>query len=191
MFYASGVTQGISTSAADAVFRAIDVVKSAGGAVAYDTNYRPKLWPPARAAATMHAAMARVDIAFPGMEDAAVLTGLAEPQAILDFYLRLGPKVVALKMGADGAWIATPDARTHIPAFTVDAVDASGAGDAFCGAFMARTLAGDDPVAAGRYAAVAAALKCTFYGCVAPIPRADAVRAALCSPGAGWHGGIA
>jgi len=187
MFYASGVSQGISTSAADAVFRAIDVVKSADGAVAYDTNYRPKLWPAARAAATMHAAMAMVDIAFPGMEDAAVLTGLTDPQAILDFYLRLGPKVVALKMGADGAWVATPEARTHIPAFPVDAVDASGAGDAFCGAFLARTLAGDAPVQAGRYAGVAAALKCTGYGCVAPIPRADAVRTAL----AGWHAGIA
>jgi len=187
MFYASGVSQGISTSAADAVFRAMDVVKSAGGAVAYDTNYRPKLWPAARAAATMHAAMAMVDMAFPGMEDAAVLTGLTEPQAILDFYLRLGPKVVALKMGADGAWIATPEFRTHIPAFKVDAVDASGAGDAFCGAFMARTLAGDAPMQAGRYAAVAAALKCTGYGCVTPLPHAASVRAAL----AGWHGGIA
>lgn len=183
MFYASGVSQGISASAADAVFRAMDVVKAAGGAVAYDTNYRPKLWPPARAAAVMHAAMARVDIAFPGMEDAAVLTGLAEPQAILDFYLRLGPKVVALKMGADGAWVATAAARTHIPAFPVAAVDASGAGDAFCGAFLARILAGDAPVQAGRTAAVAAALKCTLYGCVAPLPHADAVRAAL----AGWE----
>lgn len=187
MFYASGVSQGISTSAADAVFRAIAIARSAGTAVAYDTNYRPKLWPPARAAATMHAAMAQVDIAFPGMEDAAILTGLTDPQAILDFYLRLGPRVVALKMGEAGAWVATPDARTHIPAYTVDAVDASGAGDAFCGAFLARTLVGDDPVAAGRYAAVAAALKCTGYGCVTPLPHAATVHTAL----AGWHGGIA
>ena len=61
---------------------------STGVKVAYDTNYRPRLWPPARAAAVMHAAIAQADYVFPGMEDALVLTGLTDPDAILDFYLR-------------------------------------------------------------------------------------------------------
>lgn len=178
IFYASGVSQGISTNAADAVFHAIDVAKGAGVAVAYDTNYRPKLWPPARAAAVMHAAMARVDYAFPGLEDAAALTGLTEPEAILDFYLRLGPKVVALKMGDQGAWLATAGGRLRIPAFRVEAVDAAGAGDAFCGAFLARMLAGDEAETAARVAVVAAGLACTGYGCVEPLARWEAVAAA-------------
>ena len=59
MFYVSGISQGISTTAADAVFAAIDIARRNGVKVAYDTNYRPRLWPPARAAAVMHAAMAR------------------------------------------------------------------------------------------------------------------------------------
>ena len=75
------------------------LARGAGGKVAYDTNYRPRLWPPARAAAVMHAAIAQADYVFPGLEDAAVLTGLTDPDAILDFYLRLGPTVVVLKMG--------------------------------------------------------------------------------------------
>ena len=70
--------------------------------VAYDTNYRPRLWPPARAAAVMHAAMAATDYALPGIEDVQMLTGLTDPDAMLDFYLRLGPKVVVLKMGECG-----------------------------------------------------------------------------------------
>ncbi len=42
MLFVSGVSQGISTTAADAVFAAIEIVKQAGGRVAYDTNYRPR-----------------------------------------------------------------------------------------------------------------------------------------------------
>jgi len=179
IFFVSGISQGISSGAADAVFAAIEIARGAGGKVAYDTNYRPRLWPPARAAAVMHAAIAKADYVFPGMEDAAVLTGLTDPDAILDFYQRLGPTVVVVKMGEDGAYLGTPDRRVRIPPYPVAAVDATGAGDAFCGSFLARTLAGDTPEVAARYAVVAAALKCTGYGAVAPIPTAAQVRAAL------------
>ena len=55
----------------------------------------------------------------------------------------------------------------------------TGAGDTFCGSFLARILFGDDPERAARYASVAAALKCTGYGAVAPIPRAAEVLAAM------------
>ncbi len=179
MLYVSGISQGISGTACDAVFAAIDVARRHGVSVAYDTNYRPRLWPPARAAAVMHAAMGSVDYALPGVEDVRILTGLTEPQAMLDFYLRLGPKVVVLKMGETGAWVATPQQRVLIPAFPVRAVDATGAGDTFCGSFLARVLAGDGPEDAARYAAVAAALKCTGYGAVGPIPTAEAVRGVM------------
>jgi 2-dehydro-3-deoxygluconokinase len=179
MFYVSGISQGISESAADAVFTAIDIARRKGVKVAYDTNYRPRLWPPARAAAVMHAAIAAADYALPGIEDVRVLTGLTDPEAMLDFYLRLGPKVVVLKMGESGAYLATPERRMHIPRHQVRVVDATGAGDTFCGSFLARILAGDEPEAAARYASVAAALKCTGYGAVAPIPRSPQVIAAM------------
>ncbi len=179
IFFASGISQGISSSAADAVFAAIEVARGAGGKVAYDTNYRPRLWPSARAAAVMHGAITRAEYVFPGMEDVVVLTGLTDPDAILDFYLGLGPTVVVLKMGEDGAYLGLPDRRVRIPPHPVAVVDATGAGDALCGAFLARTLAGDAPEAAARYAVVAAALKCTGYGAVAPIPRTAEVRAAM------------
>ena len=179
MFCVSGISQGISNSATDAVFAAIDIARRNGVKVAYDTNYRPRLWPPARAAAVMHAAMAQTDYALPGIEDVRILTGLIDPDAMLDFYLRLGPKVVVLKMGESGAYVATPEYRVRMPKHDVNVVDATGAGDTFCGSFLARILAGDAPEAAARYAGVAAALKCTGYGAVAPIPRAAEVLAAL------------
>jgi 2-dehydro-3-deoxygluconokinase len=86
----------------------------------------------------MHAAMAQSDYALPGIEDVQILTGLTDPDAMLDFYLRLGPKVVVLKMGDAGAYLGTPDHRVRIPRHVVQVVDATGAGDAFCGSFLAR-----------------------------------------------------
>ena len=177
IFFVSGISQGISTSAADAVFAAIDIARAHGVKVAYDTNYRPRLWPPARAAAVMHAAIARADYVFPGMEDALVLTGRSDPDEIVDFYLGLGCPVVVLKMGEAGAYLADSQHRVHIAPHPVQAVDATGAGDTFCGSFLARILVGDTAEQAARYANVAAALKCTAYGAVAPIPRpADVLR---------------
>jgi 2-dehydro-3-deoxygluconokinase len=127
----------------------------------------------------MHAAMAHADFAFPGEEDVQTLTGLTDPDRMLDFYLRLGSKIVLLKMGEAGAYLATADARARIPPYTIVPVDATGAGDTFCGSFLARIIAGDAPETAARYASVAAALKCRGYGAVGPIPRAKEVWAAL------------
>ncbi|MDA8051966.1 MAG: sugar kinase [Rhodospirillales bacterium] len=179
IFFASGISLAISTDAADAVFAAIGVTRRAGALVAIDTNYRPVLWPPARAAAVIHAAIAKADIALPSFEDAVALTGLSDPDAILDFYLGLGPSIVLLKQGREGAILATGAERTRLPAPAMHAVDTTGAGDVFCGAFLARLLGGDAPAGAARYAVAAAALSTTGYGAVAPIPRPEAVRAAL------------
>ena len=58
-------------------------------------------------------------------------------------------------------------------------VDATGAGDTFGGAVLARLVAGDSLQAAARYAGVAAALSTQGYGAVEPIPTAAQVRAAM------------
>ena len=126
-----------------------------------------------------HAAMAMCDIALPSLDDARLLTGLEDADAIADFYLGLGAKIVALKLGKDGALIATPDLRERIPAFPVEQVDATGAGDTFGGSFLARLIAGDGVADAARYANVAAALSTRGQGAVAPIPYAAQVREAM------------
>ena len=179
LLHLSGISQAISTSACDAVFHAIAVAKDAGVRVSYDTNLRLRLWPARRAAAVIHAAIALADIALPSLEDARALTGLEAPEAIADFYLRLGCPLVLLKLGAEGMLVARPEGRVPVPGRRVAAVDATGAGDTFAGAFLARTVAGDDPLAAARYANAAAALSTTGYGAVAPIPRRAEVDAFL------------
>jgi 2-dehydro-3-deoxygluconokinase len=78
-------------------------------------------------------------------------------------------------MAEQGAYLADGEHRVRIAGHKVKVVDATGAGDAFCGSFLARILAGDTAENAARYANAAAALKCTGYGAVAPIPRPEQV----------------
>ena len=183
ILHVSGISQAISPSASDAIFAAIDCVKDAGGMVSYDTNLRLKLWPLARARATIHAAMQRVDIALPGYDDARLLTGLEDADAIADFYLKLGAKVVALTLGKEGSLVATPEERRRIASIKVEAVDATGAGDTFDGAFLAEYLATGDAFRSGQFANVAAALSTRGFGAVAPMPRRAEVLAAMAANG--------
>ncbi|HLW92331.1 MAG TPA: sugar kinase [Roseiarcus sp.] len=179
ILHVSGISQAISSSAADAVFAAIDIAKRSKVLIAYDTNLRLKLWPLTRARAVIHEAMRSADIALPGLEDARALTGLDAPDAIADFYLKLGARIVALTLGAEGALIATAARRQRIASIKVEAVDATGAGDMFDGAFLAEYLRLGDPFSAGRFAVVAAALSTRGYGAIAPMPRREATLAAL------------
>jgi len=178
-FHLSAIGQAISEGARLTCAAAIAAARKAGVKVSYDTNLRLRLWELDQARQVIDATIAQCDIALPSLDDSQQLTGLTAPDSIADYYLGLGAPLVALKMGAEGSLIATKDRRTRVPPFKVEAVDATGAGDTFDGAFLARLLAGDMPDVAARYANVAAALSTTGYGAVTPIPRADAVLAAL------------
>jgi 2-dehydro-3-deoxygluconokinase len=178
-FHLSAIGQAISESARLTCAAAISAARKAGVKVSYDTNLRLRLWELDQARQVVDATIAQCDVALPSLDDSQQLTGLTAPDAIADYYLGLGAPLVALKMGSEGSLIATKDRRTRVPPFKVDAVDATGAGDTFDGAFLTRLLAGDAPDVAARYANVAAALSTTGYGAVTPIPRVDAVLAAL------------
>lgn len=184
VLHVSGISQAISESASDAVSVAIAQAKAAGALVSYDTNLRLPLWPLERARSVIHRAIAQADIARPGLDDARQLTGLRTPDEIADFYLDLGPKIVALTLGEQGCLIATPEARRVVPGIRVEAVDASGAGDTFGGAFLAEYVKTGDPFVAAQYANAAAALQTRGHGAVAPMPTRTEVMDALAAEAA-------
>lgn len=183
VLHLSGITLAISERSRAAAWQAIDLARAAGTRVSFDTNLRQRLWTLSEAQAATERALRTCDIALPGQDDMAALAGLVEPRAIAEHCLARGAEVVAVKLGAAGALVASRSERHSIAPFACTPVDATGAGDTFGGAFLARLLAGDTLLDAGRYAACAAALSTEGYGAVAPIPRADAVRAALAGRG--------
>jgi 2-dehydro-3-deoxygluconokinase len=177
--HASGISMAISASAADTVLAAFDAARAAGAKVSFDSNLRLKLWPLARARAMIGAAAGLADYFFPSIEDARALSGLEPPEANIDWAHRRGARTVFLKLGPEGVIVSDGAKRERIPGHQVNAVDATGAGDCFCGATLARLCAGDTAFDAARYANAAAALATTGFGAVAPLPRPAAVRALL------------
>jgi len=178
-FHTSGISQAISDSACDTVFAALEAARIAGVRVAYDSNLRLRLWPIARARAVIRATIVLADYFLLSMEDAEALCGEKDADAILDWCHEAGAKVVALKLGAAGGVGSDSTRREKIAGHAVNCVDATGAGDCFAGALLARMAAGDDFWDGLRYANAAAALATTGFGAVAPLPRPDAVRRLL------------
>ncbi len=104
-------------------------------------------------------------------------------QGALAEFVRHGLNKVLLTLGADGSVVLdsgnTDQPVVRIAPTKVDAVDTTGAGDAFTGAVAARLAAGDTLVSAARYASVAAALAATKKGTQTAYPAAAEVDALL------------
>lgn len=179
VLHLSGISMAISNAACDTAYAAMAHARAQGTLVSFDTNLRLRLWTLDRARAVMTDAMRQCDICLPSLDDISAITGLSDPDALVDHCLALGARIVALKLGERGAVVADAHQRHRIAAHPCSPVDATGAGDTFGGAFVARLVAGDSLLQAGCHAAVAAALSTQGYGAVDPIPRADAVQAAM------------
>ncbi|HMN83263.1 MAG TPA: sugar kinase [Burkholderiaceae bacterium] len=169
--HVSGISQAISPSACDAVLEALSDARGLGLRTSFDVNFRPRLWPAARARAIAQATLASTELFLPSLDEARLLFGLPDARRLIDWSHRCGARLVAVKCGADGAVVSDGRTITEIPALPVTPVDATGAGDCFGGVLAARLLAGDDLVNAARAACIAAALSTLGYGAVAPLPR--------------------
>ncbi len=179
VLHVSAISQAISASAQEACAAAIDTARGVGAMVSYDTNLRLKLWSLPRARDVIRATMRDVDWALPGLDDARAIYGIDDPDAIIDCCLGDGARSVVLKMGALGCIVEHGGTRQRLQGHAVEAVDATGAGDCFDGAFVTRVCHGDPPQRAAAYANVAAALSTRGYGAVAPLPRSADVESAL------------
>lgn len=129
---------------------------------------------PAPAASLPGELLEQVDVLIPNRSELAVLTGRREPVTIEEAVkathaLPSGPAVV-VTLGADGAVVVVDDEAEHVPAMSVAAVDATGAGDAFCGALADGLSRGQELVTATRWAVRAAGLATTRWGAQPSLP---------------------
>jgi ribokinase len=94
-----------------------------------------------------------IDVFLPNYQEGQVLTGLDDPEAIAAALAKLYPEaLIMLKLDADGALVHEHGVATAIPPATNNLVDATGAGDSFAGAFLAKYLQGASAVAAATFA---------------------------------------
>jgi ribokinase len=149
---------------------------TAGVAAAHRLGIRTIL-NPAPAATLPPDVLSLVDVLTPNESEAERMTGrtvvsLEDAAAAVEHLLGLGPRAVALTMGASGVYVGSCDGlRTHVPAFPVQAIDSTGAGDVFNGALAVALSENRDLAGAAQFASAAAAISVTREGALHSAPQ--------------------
>lgn len=114
-------------------------------------------------------------VIVPNQAEAAALTGIypgttAGIERAAAALAGDGRRAVVITLGERGAYVSSRDASGYVPAPRVQAVDTTGAGDAFCGALAVALAEGRGLLEAARFAAAAGAAACTRHGAEPSMP---------------------
>lgn len=159
---------------------AIKRASLSGATITFDPNYRAMLWEsPEKAAEVIREFVPKADVIKISREEAVLITGkenIADAAAELE---AMGPKIVLLTDGANGAYYRYKGETVYVPAIPVDTIDTTGAGDIFFGTFLSEIirrnktnlkLDRDELSACVRSATVSAAISTTKKGAIPSIP---------------------
>jgi sugar/nucleoside kinase (ribokinase family) len=120
-----------------------------------------------------------VDVLITGEGFARALTGIADIWQAGKAVLDLGPRIFVETVGERGSYTITRDEQFHTPAFQVDVVDTTGAGDVFHGAYIVALMHGWSPRQCAQFSTAVSAIKCTKLGGRAGIPTLEQTMAFL------------
>ncbi len=161
-----------------ASLKLIRLAGEAGVKISFDPNLRLHMWQDHDLLKQLsRQAFAAAQVVKLSQEELAFLTGRAGLEAGARHIRSLGPEVVVVTRGPEGAWFFCPDGDAPVPGFSVDAVDTTGAGDGFAAGLLAE-LAGPGPwppsadtlAAAVRFANAVGAMVSTSVGAVTSLP---------------------
>lgn len=176
--YSTGIAQSLSSSAKGAVKKAFNVAKEKGCLVAYDPNYRERIWDADEANEAMEEIIDCVDIIMlNSTHDAEWLIDQTSPDKIIKYFWDKGVATVAVKMGKNGCAVGYNGEINTIPGKEVEVVDSTGAGDSFNGAFLHGIACGYTPFESARLATIVASEQIKGLGAVKSLPYRDQVYA--------------
>lgn len=152
--------------------------RQTGAQVCYAANYRADSWhaPHEEVLEVERAAMRLANIALMNSQEATLFFGTQDIWEAAAQARALGPQIVAVTCGEQGALVAAETA-VWIPATQVEVRYDVGAGDAFHAGFVAGLLGGMAPAQAGRFASAAAALKISRTATTPPPTREEVLQA--------------
>lgn len=183
MLLLSGISQALSPSVRAATLAAAQMARQHGVLVAFDPNYRPRLWQAHGGLAAAQQALQDiapwVDWLLPShpadtlLVDASAAAAadddLSAAADAIEAFGALAPQV-ALKLGPQGCLLRTPGARQHVEGVAARLVlDTTGAGDLWNGSFLMSLREGQLPPQAALRAHRLAARKLAFRGAIPPL----------------------
>jgi fructokinase len=169
----------------EAIHRAVEIASSAGVPVVFDLNLRPSLWADiGEARVTCDPILRQATVIKLSLDDARGVLDAGEPAHVFAALADVDALAIVVTDGPRGVWLkCRKDSKAvAVSPFVVDAVEPTGAGDAFTAALVARlvwrewTAPDANDV---RYAAAAGALATTRHGALDGLPTADELAAFL------------
>ncbi|MCD1266442.1 tagatose kinase [Shinella sumterensis] len=150
---------------AAALVEAVATVKARGGSVSFDPNIRKELAQADEGRKLVDDVLAVTDLLLPSGDELLVAADAATEEAAVERLLDLGIGEIALKRGSAGSsHFSRQFGRVDCPAFSVEEVDPTGAGDCFGAAYLTSRRAGLAPARALLYANAAGARTVTRQG---------------------------
>jgi sugar/nucleoside kinase (ribokinase family) len=151
--------------------RLLERAKKLGLETSLDTAFNPDV----DAKALIVPCLPHLDIFFPSIEEATAITGRSDTEEIFDWLEDFRVPVVGVKLGQRGCAVREKGKTTFYPAYPVDVVDGSGAGDAFMAGYLYGVLEGWSVADSARFGNATAAHCIQAIGCSSGIRLAAAI----------------
>ncbi len=148
VLYFSGITLAVlGAEGRSRLLAMLAKARSRGAKVAFDNNYRPRLWASVEHARDAYlACLPYVDLALLTEDDEQALYGYTDTEQLLTAYRQRGIDEIVIKRGAQSCIVETDGKRFEIPTQKVErVVDTTAAGDSFSAAYLAARLKGEHP----------------------------------------------
>lgn len=167
----TGITPILSEYCHEMILKAIKIAKKYNIMISFDPNIRLKLWGTKDYSELMKDILRNVNITMLGLDEAEYLFSTRQADDILNILFQSEPlKYVALKDGANGAYVSNKFETHFIPPFPCNCVDPIGAGDAFNAGFLVGILDNEPLITCGKIAGLAGALCTQTHGDIEGMP---------------------
>ena len=169
IFYFSGITLAVTRSGLENLLQLVSDLRRRGCQIAFDPNYRPRLWSGVAEARTCYeAVLGYCDLVLPTLDDEALLWGIESAEACRDFYQQRGVRELVMKVPGPACQVWLDERSYFQQAKPVDAVDTTGAGDSFNAGYIASRASGESITTAIARAQQLAAQVVMHRGAVLP-----------------------
>lgn len=149
----------------------LTAMRRAKGTVVHDLDHRPQFWPSVTEARSWaREAISRASVVVGNLDEVEMATGTRDTERAAREIVALGPRLVVVKKGLDGAAAYTATERVQAPPVRVEVLCGLGAGDAFGGAVCHGLLAGWDLGRTLTFANAAGAIVASRLACADAMP---------------------
>jgi sugar/nucleoside kinase (ribokinase family) len=153
-----------SPAAAELILASVRAVKARGGTISFDPNIRKEIAAPEAIRTALRDILSAADLFMPSGDELYGFTESGEQAGAVRELLARGIGTIVVKKGAEGAALYAAGECISVPAFAVEQIDPTGAGDCFAATFVHGWLAGRPPERTLTLANASGALAVTRRG---------------------------